>query len=175
MMQDKCPNRWEDGVSRPWFGLVSVVGFYCQSFGVVILFALSSENAPICHFERFADYRGRPTRFSLIDSAQRVCWSIFFCRKLSFLLEIAGLVEHLPQLLPVPLLSLRVPAHAQTKLADHRADAFTSLSSAIKEKERKKIFAHIQNTQPPLWSRNKCWPHHKYLSINSLSFQHRLI
>lgn len=71
MMRDECPSRWEDGVSRPWFGLVSVVGFYCQSFGV-ILFALSSENAPMCHFESFADYRARSTRFSFIDSAQRV-------------------------------------------------------------------------------------------------------
>lgn len=57
--------------------------------------------------------------------------NVLFSRKWSFLLEIAGLVEHLPQLLPVPLLSLRVPAHAQTRLADHRTDAFTSVSSAI--------------------------------------------
>ncbi len=51
----------------------------------------------------------------------------------------------MPQLLPVPLLSLRVPAHAQTRPADHRINAFTSVSSAIDaaQSKRERMKVHL--------------------------------
>lgn len=79
---------------------------------------------------------------------------------------------------PTPL-SLCVPAHAQTRPADHRTDAFTSVSSAIdaarSKREGMKVatsFPHIQNTPAHLWYRCIMI----YVAyINSLSFQPTLI